>query len=366
MTMNTYVEAQKQLLRILAHHMIQIAERAHVLDKQKASDHILENAYRLWDRKAVFEWEIVQAENPLELKEDSNCFSGLSHTMQKPCLAAMHYCRQTAVNSNAANSGNSFTDIFTSDSFKERSTAGITGVLDNPIIGRCVFCNNALDADGLCRPCLLLDIDFPIDETLDALDNPPPCRMALETQNSAMNSSTPYSSNLWNRLDPPNFLGEDTDGMSTASSWLDLENPFTTYPNPTWLGDTSGASSLSMPWTESAPEPLTYGVSVFASPMDTFTSSSSKLKIGDGHYEERIDPKNGHLQDIPSSTPARCSECPVYREHSGLRSRVNTNNLRRKKKAMNYGMAREKAMIYRMACAPRVYPRGSEVRVSVR
>ena len=59
MTTNAFVKAQKQLVRILARHMIQVTERAHVLDSKKASGLIFENVCGRWNGEATFEWDIV-------------------------------------------------------------------------------------------------------------------------------------------------------------------------------------------------------------------------------------------------------------------------------------------------------------------
>ena len=127
--------------------MIQLAERAHVLDRQKTSEHILENAYHLWNGKAIFEWEIVQLDNSKGPDQDPDIFN--------------MRCPQATANLNAASSWNPLSAIITSDSF-DRS---ITGANQIPALGRCIFCNNMLGANGLCRPCLLLDDNFPINES---------------------------------------------------------------------------------------------------------------------------------------------------------------------------------------------------------
>lgn len=60
MTASSFEEAQKELLRILAHHMIIIAERAGILETQGADCLLQGNAHRLWSGKAVFNWDLVQ------------------------------------------------------------------------------------------------------------------------------------------------------------------------------------------------------------------------------------------------------------------------------------------------------------------
>ena len=74
MTANAFEEAQKELLRILTHHMILIAERVHVLSDQKAQSRILESADRIWREKAIFEWETV----PIDDTESSDSHDAAS------------------------------------------------------------------------------------------------------------------------------------------------------------------------------------------------------------------------------------------------------------------------------------------------
>ena len=192
MTTTAFIEAQKQLVRILAHHMIQIAERAHVLDSQKAGGRILENVYRLWDGKPVFRWEIVQLDVPRELEENSYLFLGNNSVQSRPEIgSAGMSCAKLPVNMHEACLWNSRSDTVSSGNYNQGSTFGVTGTTENPTLGRCVFCNDALDADGLCWTCLLPDLDVPIDETPKDLDVPPHCQMVSDTQTSAMTSSIP-------------------------------------------------------------------------------------------------------------------------------------------------------------------------------
>lgn len=51
-----YDDAQQQLLHILAHHMIQVAERASMLDEKSDKNSLIERANRLWDTQAFSEW----------------------------------------------------------------------------------------------------------------------------------------------------------------------------------------------------------------------------------------------------------------------------------------------------------------------
>lgn len=125
--------------------MIHLTERTHVLDEKKVSGRLSKNAYNLWNGKAIFEWEVVQLDILEEPEEYPDVF-GLQ-------------CSQAAVELNVASLWNPLSDTVTLDSFDK----SLNGANQNPTLGRCVVCNSPLDADGLCRPCLLLGIDFPLD-----------------------------------------------------------------------------------------------------------------------------------------------------------------------------------------------------------
>ena len=77
----SYGEAQQQLLRILAHHMVQIAERASILDEKADKMHLIESANRQWDGQATFEWYLTdnsaseKTEDPQDVDSQRSCFS---------------------------------------------------------------------------------------------------------------------------------------------------------------------------------------------------------------------------------------------------------------------------------------------------
>ena len=51
-----FVAAQQQLIRILTHYMIEIADRVHLLDAQSSKNAILEDASEQWKQMAAFGW----------------------------------------------------------------------------------------------------------------------------------------------------------------------------------------------------------------------------------------------------------------------------------------------------------------------
>ena len=56
-SVQVFLEAQEHLLRILAHHMVYIAERLGILEKTISRKHIIEGAACRWNRKAAFQWK---------------------------------------------------------------------------------------------------------------------------------------------------------------------------------------------------------------------------------------------------------------------------------------------------------------------
>ena len=76
-----YGEAQQQLLRILAHHMVQIAERASILDEKADKMHLIESASRLWDGWVAFECYSTddsaseKTGDPEDVESQRSCFS---------------------------------------------------------------------------------------------------------------------------------------------------------------------------------------------------------------------------------------------------------------------------------------------------
>ncbi len=59
------INAQQQLLRILTHHMIVIAERINLLSADVTEDSLIEDAHRHWDRLTAHEWKAVVVRFPV-------------------------------------------------------------------------------------------------------------------------------------------------------------------------------------------------------------------------------------------------------------------------------------------------------------
>ena len=57
---------------MLAHHMVQIAERTSILDQEADKIFLIERANHLWDRKAIFEWYMVSCNSGNVSDSDSS------------------------------------------------------------------------------------------------------------------------------------------------------------------------------------------------------------------------------------------------------------------------------------------------------
>lgn len=58
---HVFSEAQKHLLRILAHHMVYIAERINLLEPKVPRKRIVEGSACRWNRRAMFQWNEMPA-----------------------------------------------------------------------------------------------------------------------------------------------------------------------------------------------------------------------------------------------------------------------------------------------------------------
>ncbi|KAL6720480.1 hypothetical protein ACLMJK_002404 [Lecanora helva] len=67
---DTSVAAQRQLLRILSHHMIQLGERAGLIDEGADRDQIIEESYCQWHAKACFQWDETSMASVDELRAE--------------------------------------------------------------------------------------------------------------------------------------------------------------------------------------------------------------------------------------------------------------------------------------------------------
>ncbi len=56
-----FSEAQEHLLRILAHHMVYIAERINLLEPNVSRKRIIEGSACQWNRRATFRWNVIPA-----------------------------------------------------------------------------------------------------------------------------------------------------------------------------------------------------------------------------------------------------------------------------------------------------------------
>ena len=85
-------EAQGNLLRILTHHMVYIAERINLLDPTVSRKRIIEDSARRWNRRPTFQWETMPAPEGAD-GQSTSASSG--HTRDHPrgtaCPARSHH-----------------------------------------------------------------------------------------------------------------------------------------------------------------------------------------------------------------------------------------------------------------------------------
>lgn len=239
MTPNAFEKAQKELLRILAYHMILIAERVRIIDSHTADCSILENAYRLWRGKAVFRWEMIRP----------YCPGGL----------AVYDCCTTASTGSSAEQPPQVFETATASSFNTLS-----------VLGQCFSCYNSLDADGLCQPCLTLYLDVPIDKNLDYLGDPLQGHMVSGTETSHFMRSLPCFEDQKSWSDFPELGRESKGEVYTPSFGPGPHQLSTAYSNLPWHLATFDVSTLGVTGIASASAPLTHDSPEFTSPMNTF------------------------------------------------------------------------------------------------
>lgn len=77
-----YIDAQKQLLCFLAHHLVLTGQRAKLLDPSSSAVRVIEDASRQWKRRATFEWMEMPAHTVGIITEDQNTRSILDTNSQ--------------------------------------------------------------------------------------------------------------------------------------------------------------------------------------------------------------------------------------------------------------------------------------------
>lgn len=203
MTANAFGDTQRQLLRILAHHMIHIAERAHVLDSQRANGHVLENASRLWSGKAVFEWKAVQIDGPRELDQDLDLFACCSalHDKQEVTSTGFNGELSTLNFGDIPASWNSVLETVSPDNHSQRAISRTTCATNRAMFDQCLRCHHVHHAASLQH--VVCD-----DGNLNVFSDSLPGFTFPEIQPSAAVGSTPDLENVWNWWDPPAFSAE--------------------------------------------------------------------------------------------------------------------------------------------------------------
>lgn len=74
-SVQVFSEAQEHLLRILAHHMVYIAERIELLERSISRKRIIEGSACRWNRKATFQWKEMPTPKDADIGSDlvSSC-----------------------------------------------------------------------------------------------------------------------------------------------------------------------------------------------------------------------------------------------------------------------------------------------------
>ena len=262
MTYNAFGEAQKGLLRILAHHMILIAERVHIIGSQRADCHILESAYRLWSEKAVFEWDDVPLDEntqPEDVLSILDCCT--AHSIRKRGSIGSGGQQSPLPFSNAtASSLDSSTDYIFPNHNLGRLISSETCANDDSILGQCFSCNGALNVNGFCQPCLSICLDAAVDGSL-ALGIPIQSHEGSENRNPAAFYSEPSLEDQWYPLDSLNF------GVERQSSQQGLPDLSPPYSNLLKLNATV-PTGLSEPEFLSDPAPIVYDFPESMHPVD--------------------------------------------------------------------------------------------------
>lgn len=258
MTANAFEEAQKELLRILAHHMILIAERTHIIDNQRTDCDILENAYRLWSGKAVFNWDVVQV-----------------HGSQDFCSCSLH-CECEL----------------------------------SPIV-----------TDVICTPSIPFDFNELIDQN-PAPEDPPQGQMVSQMQTSKMVYPTPRLEDQVHWLDPLSFGLENMSEVYAPGSSIEMHDLSTTQTSLPWPLDASDASSFGGLGTYSAPMAPIYGLPDFESPMTGFNDPGSGDEIlnSGGRSDLRSKSHSQELQEEESCMSAKRPKPPVDSKKGTLRA----------------------------------------------
>ena len=326
MTAHAFEEAQKELLRSLAHHMILVAERAQILDDSRANHNILENAYLIWTGKAVFMWAAVSPDGSEELEESFDpvtCNPRVYHAQELGSAGWIGERTPLLSNLLPAFTFKSSADIVSPDNYVDGPISQINNSSTDPFHSRCLSCNSAFDVyvGGLCGLCLPLSLDFPIDRIPDPLDEPQQDQYISEPRASANAHST---SRLENQLDWSDFLNLSVLKMSGVPVGLD-DHP-TTYSNLPGIPNASHTSCLSTPEIESGPTPLTYDLLESASPTIAVERPSFGVEplAGDSVHGKSMYGLEFTFQHVESSKPTQSQSSLMVREKKRQRNSEKT------------------------------------------
>ena len=305
--MNAFEEARKELIRILAHHMVLLAERVHIIENQEACEPILENAHRIWSEKAVFKWEVVPSDGLEDFGRASGSPSN-DYTVSGAGMLELTFPSEEQLSKSpsydVACDSISPSHIVPLDNPLATPVSRDIGTTCDPILGRCFSCSTPLDANGLCLFCL--DPALMGESTNhqdDCLQDP----TLFQDQNSSNICSSPYLEDQWALMDPLWSRIESMGETSAESSGPLGQNLSPICPNLPRKPSPAYISSFSMLENNFTPTNPTYGLPEFASPegasADPGPGNQSSADFGYG--EGNVDPSKLHTRDSQNLMPIR-------------------------------------------------------------
>lgn len=327
MTASSFKEAQKELLRILVHHMVVIAERAGILETQGADCLLPGNAHRLWSGKAVFKWDVVQLGH-FGVHEEGYQPPADYYPVQDPSEVETRESEGEqslqCIDTIQAFSLAPLSDIVPPDSYFETSNSLMASVIDDPTFSRCLACDSALDANGLCQLC---PPEILFDENPTYPINSFGGQALSQNQTSENICSPPFIKDLQDWSEPSNFGEQNIGGVSALSSERGLHDSSITESYLPWLVNNPDTSGFGMLGDESATAPLTYALPPVASPRDVFEDASlgDQLFASGGFYGGNLNPSNAHARDAKDSMAVRTQKQWIERKNRKAQGSGNTD-----------------------------------------
>ena len=241
-TVNAFGDARKELLRVLAHHMVLIAERVSIIHDQTTRCHILDNAYCIWSGKAVFTWEIVEYDHFDDLEKDINSMvgNGPVHEVRDFGLTGPNGSRSSPFfRYGPAPSPSTPLEFLPRDTYGVAPVPGIDTANDDSLLAHvCLVCSGTLEVDGICQPCLAYTFEAPTSGDPNHLSVNLQDQTGPENWTSGNMYVTPEIDGQYNWSEFPEIEVQNTVGLSVPSSGLDLPEIPTPHACIPWQFDT--------------------------------------------------------------------------------------------------------------------------------